>query len=73
MNLIETGIRKEEQMWTCNDELKIAKENKVVHERRGVLISGKGTAMMVRNNIETQMARREFNDEKTIVHIIKGK
>ena len=44
----ETGVKKTEKMWKCDDEMEIIKENKVKHEKKGVLICGKGTVMMAR-------------------------
>ena len=69
----ETGVKKTEKIWKCDDEMEIIKENKVKHEKKGVLICGKGTVMMARQGIRNQKASDKFNSEKTISHIIKLK
>ena len=51
--------------------MRIVKENKVKHDRRGVLICGKGTAMMTKGKMETCMTRKLFNEDKTIAHTIR--
>ena len=46
-------------------------EVKVKHDiTKRELVSGKGTAIIMKKDIETQPARKGFNNEKTIVHII---
>ena len=53
--------------------MKIVKENMAKHDKKGALTSGRGTMMMVKEGMVTQMARKAFNTEKTIVHIAKLK
>ena len=51
--------------------MEIAIENVATTEVNGPVTSGKGTALTVKKGISTQIARKAFNTEKSIVHIIK--
>ena len=69
--LVETATTKQQKTYTCHDEMECVNEVKVQHdESKRELVSGKGTAVLVKKDIETQPARKGFNNEKTIVHII---
>ena len=51
--------------------MKCVKECKVDHgKNKRELVSGKGTVVITKEDIETQPARKGFNNDKTIVHII---
>mgnify|MGYP003325988767 CR=1 FL=1 len=49
----ETGSTKKDTTWTCHDEYEIVKENKAEHDKKGVIVCGKGTMMATRRNIVT--------------------
>ena len=51
--------------------MKVVRENKVEHDdKKRELVSGKGTAIIMKENIKTQPAADGFNNDKTAVHII---
>ena len=68
--LTETGSTKKDQTWICNDQMEIVKENKAIHNKDGVLVCGKGTLIATKKYVQSQKARKNFNNEKTAVHII---
>ena len=51
--------------------MQIAKENKVEHDdKKRELVQGKGTAIILKEDIMSQPAAAGFNNDKTIMHVI---
>ena len=51
--------------------MKVVKENKVNHDdKKRELVQGRGTAIVMKDDIKTQPAAKGFNNEKTVAHIV---
>lgn len=68
--LVEAANTKQQVTWTCCDNMEIRKEIKVENKGTRQVISGKGTVVMMSQDIQSQQTRQAFNNEKTITHMI---
>ena len=74
--ILETGQKKMDKIWTCNDKKTVAMGNPIEEKKSGNIREtaiGKGTAIIVDKRVKHQPCIERFNNDKNVLHMIHCK